>query len=137
MVNKSKAKGTAAETAFVKYLRDEWNLPFVERRALSGTGDRGDIAGIPGVVLEIKDAEKKKMPEWQSQTLAEMSNDGAYICALIIKVPRKHRRDWEAWVPLWLLSDHEGVYGIWVKMLASEFMQYLNHHDYIGERVSS
>lgn len=42
----SKRKGTSFETAVVGYLRDEHGLP-VERRALRGTRDCGDITGLP------------------------------------------------------------------------------------------
>jgi hypothetical protein len=51
-MSKSKQKGTMAETAVVQYLKQFW--PNVERRALQGSKDTGDIAGIPNVVIEIK-----------------------------------------------------------------------------------
>ena len=54
MSNPSKAKGTAAEVAVVNFLRSV-GWPHVERRALSGALDKGDIAGIPLVVIEVKD----------------------------------------------------------------------------------
>jgi Holliday junction resolvase len=54
-VSKSKDKGTAAEREVVRYLQTWW--PAAERRALSGNKDKGDVAGIPGVCIEIKAAE--------------------------------------------------------------------------------
>lgn len=49
----AKRKGTAAESAVVAYLRDAGAV-HAERRSLNGAKDRGDVAGIPGVVIEVK-----------------------------------------------------------------------------------
>ena len=46
----SKSKGTAWETAIVRFLKDR-GWPNAERRALGGANDRGDIAGVVGVVF--------------------------------------------------------------------------------------
>ena len=43
-MSKSKQKGTFAETAIVEYLKQFWSN--VERRALSGSNDKGDIANV-------------------------------------------------------------------------------------------
>ena len=53
MVNRSKAKGTAWESTLRDYLQQS-GWPTVERLPLSGALDRGDIAGIRGVVIEAK-----------------------------------------------------------------------------------
>lgn len=53
MVNRSKARGTSWETAIVNFLVDQGWL-HCERRTLSGAQDKGDIAGIPGVMIEAK-----------------------------------------------------------------------------------
>ncbi len=42
-MSKSKQKGTAAETAVVKYLKAN-GFPKAERRALQGNLDKGDIS---------------------------------------------------------------------------------------------
>ena len=63
MANPSKAKGTAWETAVVDYLRANGH-PHAERRALSGNTDRGDIAGVPGVVIECKNAKTMALAAW-------------------------------------------------------------------------
>jgi len=47
-----KAKGRNAENQFVKFLSAWW--PSVERRRLAGVHDRGDIAGVPDTVIEVK-----------------------------------------------------------------------------------
>jgi Holliday junction resolvase len=56
VTNPSKDKGTRFETAVVDYLRSE-GFDHVERRALRGGKDCGDIAGLAGWTLECK-AEK-------------------------------------------------------------------------------
>jgi hypothetical protein len=82
-VSKQKQKGTAWETAVVKWLRDRgFN---VERRALHGTNDRGDIAGIEGVVVECKNAKTYKLAEWIEETKAERDNDNAQFGVLLVK----------------------------------------------------
>lgn len=79
-----RSKGTAAETAVVDYLRAHGH-PAAERRALAGAKDRGDISGIPGVVIEVKSAARLEIPAWLRETKAEQANDGARIGLLVIK----------------------------------------------------
>lgn len=82
-MNRSKAKGTAAEKAVCDYLRDFF--PHVERRALAGSGDRGDVAGIPGVCLEVKNTKTMDLAGWLKEAEKEAANDGAEIYAAIAK----------------------------------------------------
>lgn len=56
-MSKSRAKGTAFETAVCGFLR-EHGFPYAERRALRGKRDGGDLTGMPGVTIECK-AEKE------------------------------------------------------------------------------
>lgn len=79
----SKAKGTRAESALAEYLRQYW--PYAERRALCGSADKGDIAGIPGVVWECKAGERLLIPQWLAETEAERVNAGAELGVLAIK----------------------------------------------------
>lgn len=97
MSTKSKAKGTRAESECVKYLRERW--PAAERRTLSGSKDRGDIAGIPKTVGEVKAAVRIELRKWQLETLAEMANAEADHCFLVIKVPHKNVSKWDFWIP--------------------------------------
>jgi hypothetical protein len=80
----SKRKGTAWEAAVVDYLRDN-HVPHAERRALNGSKDRGDIAGIPGVVIEAKSAAKVELAAWIDETEKERRNDNASVGATWIK----------------------------------------------------
>lgn len=140
MTNRSKEKGTKAETDFVKYCNTKQGLPFVERRALNGTRDRGDIAGIIGVVIEIKDAEEKRLPEWKAQTLTEMDNDQAHMCALVVKVFRKPVAMWEAHVPLWMMNIAAGSGSgyafykhrqVWIRMNVEDLFHVLRGEGYL------
>lgn len=79
----SHAKGTKAESDLVTYLK--WWWPYAERRALQGTKDRGDIAGIPGVVWEVKAGSRLEIPRWLAETRDETANDKAAYGLLVIK----------------------------------------------------
>lgn len=96
-MTKSKDKGTRAETDCVKYLRERW--PAAERRALAGSKDKGDIAGIPKTAGEVKAKVKIELRKWQQETLEEMANAGADNCFLVIKVPYKPVSKWDFWIP--------------------------------------
>ncbi|ONK10354.1 hypothetical protein [Streptomyces sp. MP131-18] len=96
-MTKSKAKGTKAETEVVKYLRQWW--PAAERRALSGAKDKGDVAGIPGVVVEVKAAQRQLIGPWQRETFAEKKHALASACLLVVKRPRKPVAQWDAYMP--------------------------------------
>jgi hypothetical protein len=84
MSNPSKQKGTAAETAVVGYLRSRGWL-HAERRALSGTQDRGDIAGVVGVTLEVKNCKTIDLAGWLKEAQAEQANNGDHVGAVIAK----------------------------------------------------
>lgn len=77
----SKKKGTAAETAIVNYLRSA-GFAQAERRALNGTADRGDIAGIPGAVIEVKNCARTELAAWIEEAETEARNDGAPFAAV-------------------------------------------------------
>lgn len=83
-MNKSKIKGTKAETAVVNWLISK-GRKHVERRALLGGNDRGDIAGIPGVVIEVKNVKTMALPQWLRELEAEMKNDKADTGVVIHK----------------------------------------------------
>jgi hypothetical protein len=84
LVSASRRKGTAWESAIVDHLRAE-GWPHVERRALGGSKDRGDIAGIPGVVIEAKAAQRIELAAWMDELAAEVVNDTADLGVLWVK----------------------------------------------------
>ena len=110
-MSRSKDKGTAAETAVVNYLRAQ-GATQVERRALNGTQDRGDIAGIPGVVIEVKNVRRDALPGWVDESEVERANDRAVIGVVWHKrVGKGSPADWfvtmrgERWVQVMRMMD--------------------------------
>ena len=83
MVNRNKVRGTNHETATVKYLNE--NGFSCERRALAGNLDKGDIVGIPNVVVECKDAQRHEMAAWLDETETERVNANAQFGILVVK----------------------------------------------------
>lgn len=80
-MSRSKQKGTAWETALCRYLTEE-GFPHIERRALNGNSDRGDLAGIPGWVLEAKNCKRMDLAGWVDEAALEQANDGAEFSAV-------------------------------------------------------
>lgn len=93
MSNPSKAKGTACETAIVRYLQTH-GFPFADRQPLRGGRDQGDIAVCPGVIIEAKTSARTKatglpadsvLADWLDQTELERANANADIGLLVVK----------------------------------------------------
>jgi hypothetical protein len=95
MVNRSKIKGTAYETAVVNYLQQH-GFPNAERRALRGSLDCGDIAGIPDVVMELKATREITLAAFMDETAVERRNAGARIGVAVVK--RRQRSTGESYV---------------------------------------
>lgn len=83
-MSEARRKGTAFETAVVQYLQAH-GFPYAERRALHGANDRGDITGIPGVVLELKATRRIDVGEAVTETERERQNANAQYGITIIK----------------------------------------------------
>lgn len=83
-MSKSKQKGTAAETAVVNWLKSH-GRKHVERRSLNGSSDRGDVAGLPGVVIEVKNHARMELSQWLAELEVEMHNDKADTGVVIHK----------------------------------------------------
>ena len=89
MVNKSKIRGTAFETAVVNFLRAN-GFPFARRLALAGSADLGDLSlgdTPPGgpVVIECKDHAKIDLSGFLTELDAECSNAGNEYGIVVIK----------------------------------------------------
>lgn len=84
MSNRAKQRGTAAETAVVAYLQAH-GFPAAERRALAGAQDRGDVAGIPGVAIEVKAVARPAYQSWLREARAEAANAGAALGVVVHK----------------------------------------------------
>lgn len=77
-MNAAKQKGTAWESKIVFFLHlAGW--PHVERRALNGAKDKGDISGIPGVVIEAKNQNRISLAEWVDEAESEGENADAGV----------------------------------------------------------
>lgn len=93
-MNRSKAKGTSAESAVVQYLRD-MGFIHTERRTLNGHYDRGDIAGVPGVVIEVKNCARQELAGWVAEAERERDNDRATLGVVWHKLRGKaHPSKW-------------------------------------------
>lgn len=80
----ARRKGSAFARDVCAYLRDELGLP-VERRVDGGSKDRGDVAGIPDFVLELKACRQTDLAGWVAEAEKEAANDGAPYWAVISK----------------------------------------------------
>ena len=114
MSNPSKSKGTAAETALVRWLRAN-GFPGADRQPLRGGRDQGDVALCPGVVVEVKyhagpaatgQPTAATLAAWLDEVDVEQSNAGAAVAFLVVK--RKGTTDpgrWFAYVHLSTFVD--------------------------------
>lgn len=121
-MNKSKNKGTAGETAVVKYLVD--HDVSAQRRALHGNADLGDIEIMKPcrMILEVKSGQQTNNPsrsqldEWCRQTAVEGAN--AHLpSALVVKRYRKAIKDCDVYF--------YSRYGLTVYMHLDEFVCYI------------
>lgn len=101
----SRRKGTRAETLLIQYLRERgWR--YAERRALQGAKDRGDVAGIPGVVIEVKSAARVELAEWVKEARIEALNDDAPVWFVVAKANGKGQaKDWYAITTVKVMCD--------------------------------
>ncbi len=82
-MSRNKAKGTAAESAVVAYLRGlHW--PHAERRASNGAHDRGDVTlgNGAGVVIEVKNRRDLALAEWVDEAAVEGTNAHADVAVV-------------------------------------------------------
>lgn len=88
-MSRQKQKGTAFETAIVKYLKKYLFDDSIERRALNGVNDRGDISGVKfcgySMVLECKNENKMRLAEYMREAVAEACHDDTFYYAVIHK----------------------------------------------------
>lgn len=74
-------KGSAWEARIVAYLRQH-GAPHAERRVMGGTSDRGDVAGIPGWVIEAKNTAAQSLAAWVDEAELERANDRAQFAVV-------------------------------------------------------
>ena len=71
-MSKSRAKGTAWESACVNWLHDH-GMPWVERRALAGAADKGDLL-VPGLMVECKAEQRIDLAGYMKEVKAQVAN---------------------------------------------------------------
>lgn len=95
----SKDKGTRFETDVVRYLQAN-GFPYAERRALAGNLDKGDITGLPGIVLELKATKSIDLAGAVTEAEIEAKNAGVDTFAAVIKRRNKATSEAYAVMPL-------------------------------------
>ena len=88
-MSKQKTKGTLFEAQAVSYMAERLGDDRIERRALSGTNDRGDVSGLyfrgKRVVVECKNHRRMELAEWVDEAETERGNDGAEYAVVLHK----------------------------------------------------
>ena len=84
MTSSQKRKGSAAELAVAKWLR-KLGWVHAERSRAGWTDDRGDIDGMPGVCIEVKNEKRIDLPGYLRELEVEMKNAMAWTGTVIVK----------------------------------------------------
>jgi len=127
--------GTQAESAVVKYLREN-GFGGAERRALRGTLDCGDITGCGPVVIEVKagaaamDASDGLINAWLAETETERKNAKADLGVLVVR--RRGKGDPGSWWAIeWRGDPKDHRYP--VRLLLKDFVFTLREDGYGDE----
>ena len=112
MVNPSRQKGTAFETLVVDYLRQ--HFPYAMRHPLHGTVDLGDVHGVPGLVVQCKNAKRTELSEWIKSAHEQAANAGVSYGIVVHKRRGKAHAE-EQFVTL-TLDDFVAMYGMLVAL---------------------
>lgn len=95
----AKTAGTRAERAVADWLRAALDDDRIDRRAKTGSKDRGDIGGLRAhgqrIVVEVKDVARMALSEWVAEAEAERGNDDALAGIVVHK--RRGRSDPAGW----------------------------------------
>lgn len=84
MSNPAKRKGNAGENSAVEWLKQN-GFPYAERRLAGSHLDRGDIAGVNGVTIEVKNHSRLDLSSWVKELEIEMINDSAWTGTVLHK----------------------------------------------------
>jgi hypothetical protein len=100
----AKRKGSQAERDVVAWLKAN-GFPYADRRVAGATLDKGDISGVLGVTIDIKNHARLDLAGWTAELEIEIKNDGAWTGAVLHK--RKGKGDvgeWYATMPakIWI-----------------------------------
>ncbi len=96
--------GSGFERLVADYLRDVVD-DRIDRRAKTGSKDRGDIGGVriwtQRVVLECKDVSKIALSQWAAEAEVERGNDDA-LAGVVVHKRRGKGRAADQWVTMTL-----------------------------------
>jgi hypothetical protein len=88
-VSASKQKGTAFERLIADFLAWEMQDDNIDRRALTGGKDRGDISGVKvgpyRLTVECKNVRTMALSQWVKEAETEAGNDAALAGVVIHK----------------------------------------------------
>lgn len=107
----SKAKGYAGEREFVEAAIEAGFAGCGRNGSVYGSKDRGDVHGIPGWVVQIKNVATMKIPEYLKDAKEQAANAGVSLYCLAFKLKGKHMREGVIVLPakLWfgMLTERE------------------------------
>lgn len=89
MTTPSQRKGSQWERDIRDHLRAN-GFPHAERIPAGATHDRGDITGIPGVVIEAKNAKRIELGPWLDEAVTEAANVSPTTIPLLVVKRRLH-----------------------------------------------
>ena len=86
----ARAAGTRFETQIARHLADQLADDRIERRAKTGSKDRGDIGGVRTphggrVVIECKNVSRLSLAGWVTEADTERGNDDALVAVVVSK----------------------------------------------------
>jgi Holliday junction resolvase len=100
MASSEKRKGSAAERAVVDYLKAH-GFPQARRTQAGTRHDIGDVDGVPGHAIEVKNHARIALAEWVEQLEAEIAAKGVEGGVVVVKRRGKgDPGDWYAVTPL-------------------------------------
>jgi len=103
----AKQAGARFESKISEFLAMALDDDRIERRRLSGRGDRGDIGGVrtrgQRVVVEVKNCARTDLAGWISEAHVEAGNDDA-LCGVVVSKRHGVGDPSEQWVHM-TLSD--------------------------------
>lgn len=118
-MSREKQKGTAMESAVVRWLQWALDDPGIHRETLHGAKDRGDVGGVmvdgEPVTIEVKNHRTMRLADWMREAEQEAGNMDGVLPVVV------HKRAGTG------IQSRDGVGGQWVTMTLETFGLLLNH----------
>ena len=117
----SKAKGYTGEVEFIQ-VGDEEGYPGLRRNGNQfGQADQGDIAGVIGWVIQVKNVATARIPEWIRACKEQAKNAGVDRWAIALKLRGHHMRDGVVMVPTRLFFEMVRIIEAFEKAEVDEY----------------